>query len=402
MRIVIDIQGMQTRQSKNRGVGRYIFEIVKEFIEISHNHDIILVANDNYGDTEKSLQNILGNVKIKFWNYHNDSIENLQKDRENFILQLKPDIVWMANLQEGFDEDTVTSIKTVKANCIWISTLYDVIPIIFKEEYLKKSNVANWYNEKISQTKKSDYIFTISDFSKKKISELLNFDKSKIFIIPPAVNKNTFNEEKPLIRNNVFESDFRKKILNKKQKVSKNSYILFVSGYNPHKNVQSLIEAYSILPESVTSNYRLLLIGKDLLRHHQNLLNDKNIKNIEFLDNVNNDDLINYYKNSSLFVFPSYAEGFGIPPLEAMACGIPTITSNSQSLPEVVGMKEAMFDPYDIQQMANMMHRALTDEEFREKLINNGLKRANHFCWKKSSKYMLECFENIYNMNVKR
>lgn len=381
MKIVIDIQGMQTHQSRNRGVGRYIREIVKEFVKISKHHEVILIANDNYNDTEQSLLNVLGDVRIEFWKYREGAnMRDLQRDRERFILSFNPDIAYMMSLQEGNHEPTVTSInKTNRSKCAWVTNLPDVIPLIFKDD-LSRTRSFNWYDEKIQQTKKSDYIITVSEFSKERISELLHFDKSKIFTVTPAVNADVFNCEKM-------------------QSPINDHYILFVSGYNEHKNIERLIQAYSILPQDIKSNYKLLLIGKHLNHHLRQYLDSNNFQNVEILENVRDDELVNYYRGSSLFVFPSYAEGFGIPPLEAMACGVPTITSNAHSLPEVTDISEAMFDPYNIQQMSEMISHALIDNDFRQKLINNGLKRANHYSWKKSAKHMLQFFEQIYKQH---
>ena len=382
MKIVIDIQGMQTHQSRKRGVGRYVSEIVREFVKLAHNHEVILVANDNYGDTQESLQAVLGDVQIAFWSFHAGDVRDVQRDREKFILKRRPDLVWMPSLQEGHGEDTVTSInKTVDSACIWVTTVHDVIPLILREDYLKDPNTRNWYEEKVVQSRKSDYLFTVSEFSKDKISELLPFDKSKIFVVPPAVNLDMFNA-------------------NEDAPIDASPYILFVSGYNPHKNVERLIKAYSILPEGVRTTYKLLLVGAALADHHYQYVIDNNIQNVEFLHSVSTDELINYYRNCSLFVFPSYAEGFGIPPLEAMACGAPTITSNAHSLPEVVGMAEAMFDPFDVDQMSGVMHRGLVDDAFRKELIYNGTERARQFGWKKSAQYAMGCFEEMYKNHI--
>lgn len=379
MRIIIDIQGMQTRQSRNRGVGRYVSEIVKEFVKLAYHHEVLLIANDNYGDTEESLKSILGEVNIVFWKYSQANAKDVQKDRERFILKLRPDIVWMPSLQEGFGEDTVTSVnKTIGSFCTWVSTVHDVIPIIFKEDYLKDPVTRNWYEEKLEQSRKNDYLFTVSEFSKDRIAELLPFDKSKIFIVPPAVNLEVFNAN------------------GEDERIIGSQYILFVSGYNPHKNVDRLIKAYSILPENIRSKYKLLLVGSHLAHHHRQYVIDNDMQNVEFIEGVTNDELINYYRNCSLFVFPSYAEGFGIPPLEAMACGAPTVTSNAHSLPEVIGMTEAMFDPFDIEHMSSIMSRGLTDEVFRQKLLQNGIERTHHFGWKKSAQHALNYFEEIY------
>ncbi|WP_243685214.1 glycosyltransferase family 4 protein [Methanosarcina barkeri] len=108
-------------------------------------------------------------------------------------------------------------------------------------------------------------------------------------------------------------------------------------------------------------------------------------KEVVFVGYVSENDLTKYYNAADLFVFPSLYEGFGLPPLEAMACGTPVITSNLTSLPEVVGDSAITIDPYDVNAFAEAMYNLLTDEKLREQMINKGLKRAQLFNWEKSA-----------------
>lgn len=399
IKIVIDLQGAQSKASRNRGVGRYIIELLKEFMPIAKQHEILLFVNSSYSESIEEIKQIFNSKNIVIWNQENKNVSGLYGDdetrkqqeieREQFILNLNPDIVWVPNLQEGESENCVTSVKKISSKVIWVSTIYDLIPLMCENKsYLENEKSKKWYYEKINHVKNSDYIITISNFSKQKIVELLNYNENNIFIIPPATNNKQFN-------NKIGEN----KITNQKP------YILFVSGYNPHKNVISLLEACAFSFENhikrydifLQKKYDLILVGKNLKENLSEQAKKLSLKNIIFKDDVNDNELLDLYKNSSLFVFPSYAEGFGIPPLEAMSCGVPTITSNSMSLPEVVGYKEAMFEPFNIEQISNLIRKSLKDNNFKENLILNGLIRSEMFSWKKGAIELLNIFETIIN-----
>jgi glycosyltransferase involved in cell wall biosynthesis len=388
MRIVIDVQGIQTDASKNRGVGRYITEILKEFFKLAKDHEIILVFNVSlffdvlidekfiFHRNNKGWQRIDNNIDLSGKNGDSERRKLEEKNKEQFMLDLNPDIIWIPNLQEGLADNAVTSVKQVSSNAVWVSTLYDVIPLIYKDSYLSNLKVGDWYKEKITHAENSDYIITISEYSKTKIKELTKCKEENIFIVPPAINNNIFNNQ------------------NLPKKNTKD-YILYVSGYNPHKNVEALIEAYGNLNKELKNKYDLLLIGKSLHHHLYKFVEEKSIQNVIFKEDVPDNELIEIYKSSSLFVFPSYSEGFGIPPLEAMVCGVPTITSNAASLPEIVGWKDAMFDPNNKEDLTKLIEKSLTNETFKSQLIENGLKRCELFSWQKSAKALLNIFEKI-------
>jgi glycosyltransferase involved in cell wall biosynthesis len=124
-------------------------------------------------------------------------------------------------------------------------------------------------------------------------------------------------------------------------------------------------------------------------------------KEVVFTGRVDQDDLPFIYNGADLFVYPSFAEGFGIPPLEAMACGVPVITSNTTSLPEVIGDAGIMFNPWDIKEICNAMQMVLFDTVLQRKLIARGLKQAKKFSWQKSAEKVLKCYEDIYEKSIK-
>lgn len=119
-------------------------------------------------------------------------------------------------------------------------------------------------------------------------------------------------------------------------------------------------------------------------------------KDVIFSDYVPDEYLTLLYNAADLFVYPSLYEGFGLPPLEAMACGTPVITSNTSSLPEVVGDAGVMIDPYDVDGLAKAMFEVLTNEGLREDMRKKGLKRAKLFSWEKTAKETLKIYEEVY------
>ena len=120
-------------------------------------------------------------------------------------------------------------------------------------------------------------------------------------------------------------------------------------------------------------------------------------REVIFAGYVDEDELPAWYNAADLFVYPSLYEGFGLPPLEAMACGCPVITSNTSSLPEVVGDAGIMVDPHDVDALADAMERVLTDESLREDMRRRGLERAKRFSWQRSAREMWDIYEEVYH-----
>jgi glycosyltransferase involved in cell wall biosynthesis len=157
------------------------------------------------------------------------------------------------------------------------------------------------------------------------------------------------------------------------------SYLLYVGSRKPHKNLPRLLEAYSM--SGIRRDVRLVLCGNAdpyTLREieRRGLTGD-----VDFSDPVNDEGLANMYRGALAFLFPSLYEGFGLPPLEAMACGTPVLTSNVCSLPEVVGNAGVLVDPLDVEAIADGIRRLVQDSGLRRELRQKGLRRAKEFSW---------------------
>lgn len=262
-----------------------------------------------------------------------------------------------------------------------IVTCHDIIPIAY---YKTRSP---FWKLNAKGLRKAEKIITVSEFSKQDISKYIKYPEENIEIIAPAVD------------HRLYFPNRSKKCLSKYGIGNDEKVILYVGAEEPRKNVQFLINSFSKLKNKIphikllkagTPNY--LFVRKKLLEQIKalNLQND-----VIFTGYVSETELAEIYNAVDLFVFPSLYEGFGIPPLEAMACGTPVITSNTSSLPEVVGDAAVQADPFNVEKFAEEMYEVLTNEELKEEMIRKGLKRSKMFSWDISAKKTLKVYKEL-------
>jgi glycosyltransferase involved in cell wall biosynthesis len=185
----------------------------------------------------------------------------------------------------------------------------------------------------------------------------------------------------------------------KRPQLDVDDYILYVGSLEPRKNIGTLLEAYETLrqahPELRT---KLVLIGGESPVFAEVRLKVKHFKeDVLFKGFVNDELLRDYYRGARLFVYPSLYEGFGLPPLEAMASGVPVVTTLTSSIPEVVGDAALMVNPHDINQLADTMHRVLVDESLRRQLIARGKEQVAKFNWRRVARNTLAAYYEVCN-----
>lgn len=184
-----------------------------------------------------------------------------------------------------------------------------------------------------------------------------------------------------------------------KNSLNKN-YLLFVGTLEPRKNLPRLLEAYSFLPSYIKEKYSLYIVGGRGWGkvNVESLIERFNIKKyVKILGYLSDKDLAKTYQNASLLVMPSLYEGFGLPLLEAMNAGVPVVTSNISSMPEIVGKAAILVDPYCIKSIKEGVKKVLTDQKLRSLLSNDGLKKSKCFSWKKAAKKTLFVFEQAFS-----
>ena len=175
-------------------------------------------------------------------------------------------------------------------------------------------------------------------------------------------------------------------------------FLLYSGNVKPHKNLERLIDAFARLRQQGSDDVKLLISGSEISRyatlrravHRYNLH-----KHVRFLGFLSTDTLAALYHLADAFVFPSLYEGFGLPPLEAMASGTPVLTSNVSSLPEVVGDAALLIDPHDPESIADGMQQILSDTALRERLIGLGRIRASRFSWESSVRRVLATYRRV-------
>lgn len=239
----------------------------------------------------------------------------------------------------------------------------------------------------------SDTIITVSDFSKSEIAKRTKVDEEKITVIHNGINTELFKT-----------LDNQQSVDTKDKFGLPDKFILFVGNVKPHKNLRRLLMAYEVMYNRGLEDHYLVIAGEkegfitgdkeifSIVHNNQDLK-----ERVRFSGYVDNADLPILYNAASVFVFPSLYEGFGLPPLEAMACGCPTVVSNAASLPEVCGDAAYYVDPNDTESISEGMYKILTDNSLRQHLIKKGLERAKLFSWKKSGGDHIKVFEEILN-----
>ena len=404
MRIIIDLQGAQTG-SRFRGIGRYAISLTKSIIKNKQDHEIIVVLNGLLNEFIESIRSELNEIlpqknilvfyapehvsEIKTTNFRKKIIG--EKIREAFLASLKPDFILVTSLFEGFDCDALTSIATYIPELPTAVILYDLFPLKDKIHTLPTLEHINWYDQKIKSLHNADLLLSISDFSSSEAKKLLNINDDRVKTIGAGYD--------PFFRASISQEE--KNYILKKLDIEK-KYILCVGGGDDRKNIPRLIQSFSLLPPSIRNEYQLVHAGKIphsietnwKLEAKTAKLSSKNFKTLGYIDDH---QLAVLYQSCTLFVFPSLEEGFGFPPLEAMSCGAAVISSNRTSLPEVIGLEDALFDPFKVESIRDKIYQVLTNDSFKEKLIQHGLVQSKKFSWENSAKLAMSALSEYRN-----
>lgn len=239
-----------------------------------------------------------------------------------------------------------------------------------------------------SYCNRADLIITVSQFSKQEIVRYLPVKKEKVHVLYLGVDKAYYHTHYS-----------KAEVASVKEKYHiAGDYILYLGTLEPRKNIERLLASYIDLKRSHTHFPKLVLAGKKgwLYQAFFDLAKKNNLQDdIIFTGYIEERDTPALITGATMFVFPSLYEGFGIPPLEAMACGTPVITSNMASLPEVIGNAGLMVDPYSDSELSNCMLNIYTDKELRERLHCLGVQRAKEFTWEKAAKQLRKIYREM-------
>jgi glycosyltransferase involved in cell wall biosynthesis len=357
------------------GIGKYTNEVAK-YLEKENDLDM----NYFYGYYSKKRIKCGEMSQVKSLKAFLSNVSLLKKVSRKILIIIsqvfatKYDLYWCPNF---------IPLASTKASKI-VTTVHDLSFYIYPQWHpQERLDYINTYF--LKNVQKSDWIITGSEFSKKEIVEYLGFDEEKITVIYHGVDQELYK---------VYDKNILK--VTKKKLELADDFFLFVGSIEPRKNLLNLLKTYHILPDSIKKKYPLVLVGfkgwnnDDVMKEIE-----KEKNNIRYLGYLNDEELAHVYNLASLFIYPSLYEGFGIPPLEAMACGTAVISSDAASLPEVCDDAAIYINPNDYMDIAKKIELLVANQDKMNELISKGLKRVKNFTWEKSAKKHLKVFNKV-------
>lgn len=366
MRIGIDARLVYYSRA---GIGQYIVGLVEGLSKTDNENEYVLLQSRK----DHSVLTDQANFSRKsLWTPSHHRLEQLALPFE--ITPLRLDILHSPDFIPPFRRDYKSVI-----------TVHDVAFILYPHFLTQES--ARYYGQIDRAVRHADHIIADSASTKQDIINFLGVPESKITVIYAAASS----------RYRPIEDEHSLAEVRERYGLDR-PFMLFVSTIEPRKNLPTLLRAYRQLLDHYKLEVTLVVVGQrgwfcgEVFAVAETLnLNDE----VLFLGHVPTDDLVLLYNAARVHVHPSFYEGFGLPPLEAMTCGTPTIAANVSSLPEVVGDAGLLVDPEDVEAWTVAMWRVLTDDSLHSELTEKGLKRAQLFSWEKAAGEFLRLYERL-------
>lgn len=367
----IGIDARAARWYRGTGIGTYTYQLIYNINLMDKiNRYLLFLPDENVSDLNPG-----DNIDIKM----------ISEDRkENFWVEIDiPNILTNTGIDVYHVPQNGIGLPKVK-NCPFVITLHDVIP------YRMPETVGPQYYEIYMREIPEiiplcDAIITVSEYSRDDIAKALSYPKDKIFVTHLAAEDIYYPRNKKLC----------KEFIREKYGIE-DKFILYVGGFSPRKNIKGLIQAFSIIKPKLDEKIKLVILGKKGRSYYdyRDLAYSLGLKeDVIFTGYVPVEELPLFYNAAYIFCYPSFYEGFGLPPLEAMACGIPTIASNVTSIPEVLQEDALYINPKDINDIAEKLLMLINDNTLYTDLTLKALKRSSMFSWKKTA---VETIEILY------
>lgn len=371
MRIAIDARGINWYSGT--GIGTYTENVLKNLLNIDkENFYQLYWSGDKYEDYEKPNSNIVMCSK-KHQRFFQEHFFPVSLENEKIDLYHIP--------QNGIG-------VTPNIGCKKMCTIHDLIPYIMPET-VGRGYLLKFLKEMPIIIEESTGILTVSEYSKRDILKFFPIDESKIYVTPLAAD----SKYTPL------DKEKCKEIIKEKYGIDK-PFLLYIGGFSERKNVRSLIISFAKVMKHSNKEYNLVIVGsyRDSSQELVKLKDSLNMQDyIKFTGFAPDEDLPIYYNACEAFVYPSFYEGFGLPPLEAMNCGTPVITTNVTSIPEVVGDGGILINPYNDKELQSAMELILGSDTLRREYSRLGLQRAKLFSWEITARNTLKAYEDVHN-----
>jgi glycosyltransferase involved in cell wall biosynthesis len=398
MRILIDMQGAQS-ESRFRGIGRYSLALALGIARNAQDHEVWLALNGalqpSIMDLRHAFAGLVPPERIRVFDIPGPVAEidadNVPRCRaaellrEQFIAQLAPDVVLITSLFEGYIDDAVVSVGRFAPAARTAVVLYDLIPFLNPDAYLGTPEQRQHYAGKIASLRAAGLLLAISDYTRQEAIDALALDPQNVIAISTAVDACFY----PAPTGPGLAA------LEARCGITRPAVLYAPGGFDTRKNIDGLIVAYSLLPAPLRARHQLVIASK-LGEHERRIMTEHAARHglgpdeLVLTGYVSDAELINLYRSAALFVFPSKHEGFGLPALEAMACGALVIGADNTSIPEVIGCAEALFDAGAPASIAAKIAEVLGDAAMQERLRAHGQQQAARFSWDTTAQKALQ------------
>jgi glycosyltransferase involved in cell wall biosynthesis len=367
VRIAID-----ARKLRDYGIGTYIRNLLRQLSRIDQSNEYIVLCHDE----DRTFAAELGE---NFRQVTDNSASYSIREQVTVPLDLRRERAKLFHAPHY--------VLPPLTPCRSVVTIHDCIHLRFPQYLPNRLGYAYARSSMWVAAHHSARVLTVSEASKRDILEYFSVPEAKISVIHNAIDER-FNEEPAA-----------DEVMRVRERYQLNDpFILYAGNIKPHKNLERLIEAFHLIRKGELEFVKLLIIGDEISKYaalRRTVHRYKLHKHVRFFGFVPDATLAILYRLARVFVFPSLYEGFGLPPLEAMASGTPVITSNVSSLPEVVGDAAMLIDPYEPDAIAGAMRRVMLDDRLRDDMRERGLARAREFSWGRSVRRIKDIYDEV-------
>jgi len=379
MRIGIDARMCGPKQG---GLGRYIEELIKHLLKIDTENEYVIFLRKEYKNE----------LKIVFTEHNKTNLK---------LKIVEADVAWYGwteqiKLRKIIKKEKVDLMHfphwnvPLLYNEPFVVTIHDLLLLHYPTREASALGPISYFFKNIGfravlkhAVNKARHVIAPSEFTKIDIHKTLKIPLKKISTIHLAPFGLNSCDTKYTTRN---KSEIKLPAI---------PYVLYVGVAYPHKNLMKLLDAWKIFCQYYSNKYQLVLVGRENFFYRKLISNEiiRQCKNVKYLGFLNDVELNKIYSKATLYIFPSLYEGFGMPPLEAMAQNIPVVSSNATCLPEILKNAAFYFNPNDKEEMAAAINRGLTDQNLRAQLKNNASALLKKYSWKEVAKKTL----NVYS-----
>lgn len=399
MRLVIDMIGAQSA-SRARGIGRYTLELARALAAEPRDHEVLLAVCEDIGASADLIRtdfpelaaqgHVVGYRTLRHVTYE-DPADAWRRCagalvRDAAFAALGADVILESSMFEGYAEDALTSSSSLAKPAIRAVIAYDLIPLRYRDEYLRDPQVADWYDTKAREFADYDLFLAISEATANDLAALLEIERSRIATIMAGADHFAHATAAPaheIVAGPALRSP----------------YFICAGSWEPRKNFPALIAAFGQFIRTTETAYSLVLVTDDtpsVKAAIDDAASQAGLRPDDLIVISHADDttLRRLYNGAYAMIYPSLYEGFGLPVLEAMACGTPVLCSRTSSMREIMLLDEAMFDPTNPKDIARAMTRVAQDRAFRARLIEHGRTRKNAFSWEKTARFAWSALES--------